>query len=176
MICLFVCLSRSVCIRHHAAGTVACTSTPKASLPVFQIQSSSLPVFQIQFQLESESGVGVWRPILENPFLGGVQGGPLRPSAKHPTPQEEPLAPKFAYLASSWRSCAPSWRQDATTCPKISKKHHLGANIFQQSSQNLPRQPPGPSRGGPNPQKTTKSDGGLIVFTLQPFFRRSQKK
>lgn len=43
---------------------------------------------------------------------------------------EELPAPKFAYLASSWRSCAPSWHGDATTSPKTAKKptscsHHL---------------------------------------------------
>ena len=96
-------------IRHRAAGTVACTIPPKAessSLPVFQ---DPVPDFQIQFQLESESGVGVWRPILENPFLGGCRGDPgVRPEWI-PTPQEGLPAPKFAYLALSWRSCALSW-------------------------------------------------------------------
>ena len=56
-----------------------------------------------------------------------------------PTPQEEPPAPKFAYLASSWRSCAPSWHQDATTSPKISKK-------TPSWSQHLPTELPKPSQ------------------------------
>ena len=73
------------------------TQGPVSSPPVFQ--SSSLPVFQIQFHLESESGDPYWSPILENPFLEGCS----------PHPPEEFPAPKFGYLASSWRSCAPSW-------------------------------------------------------------------
>ena len=101
--------------------------------------------------------------------------GPPRAVEWIPTPQEEPPAPKFAYLASSWRSCAPSWHQDATTSPKIVKKNHLGAKSSNMAPKTLPRQPPEPFRGGPNPKKLLKSDGGLIVFTLRSFFQKSQK-
>ena len=97
----------------------------RALYPVLQF--SSPPVFQSsRFPDPVPVGVGVWSRSLEThsgeSILRGVQGGPGRAPAWIPTPQEEALAPKFAYLASSWRSCAPSWRQDATTSPKISKK------------------------------------------------------
>ncbi len=97
----------------------------KAEGPV--IQSSSFPVLQFsRFPDPVPVGVGVWSRSLEThsgeSILRGVQGGPLRGPEWIPTPQEGPPAPKFAYLASLWRSCAPSWRQDATTSPKISKK------------------------------------------------------
>ena len=68
-----------------------------------------------------------------------MQGGPSRAAAWIATPLEEPPAPKFAYLASSWRSCAPSWHQDATASPKISKK-------TPSWSQHLPTQLPKPSQ------------------------------
>ena len=126
------------------------------------IQSSSFPVlqssnFQIQFQLESESGVGVWRPILENPFLGGCRGVRCVSRRGFLPPQEEPPAPKFPYLASSWRSCAPSWRQDATTSPKISKKtpswsQHLPTELPKPSQDSL-QDPP---EEAPDPKKPAK--------------------
>ena len=70
------------------------------------------------------------------------------------TPLEEPPAPKFAYLASSWRSCAPSWHQDATTSPKISKKtpswsQHLPTELpkpSQDSLQDPPEEAPTPKK------------------------------
>ena len=81
---------------------------PVTSSPVFQF--SSLPVLQSSsFPDPVPVGVGVWRPILENPFLGGCRGASSLAAAWIATPLEEPPAPKFAYLASSWRSCAPSW-------------------------------------------------------------------
>ena len=89
------------------------------------IQSSSLPVlqsssFQIQFQLESESGVGVWRPILENPFLGGCRGaGRGRPRG----------------LLPPWRS---SRRLSSPILPRLGAPvRHLGTKMPQQ----LPRHP-----------------------------------
>ena len=88
------------CVYKHAEGRV--------------FQSSSFP--GSSFPDPVPAGVGVWSPssgvpILEAQFwiLRGVQGGPWRAAAWIPTPQEEPPAPKFAYLASSWRSCALSW-------------------------------------------------------------------
>ena len=78
------------------------------------IQSSSFPVLQSpRFPDPVPVGVGVWSRSLEThsgeSILRGVQGGSSRAVAWIPTPQEELPAPKFAYLASSWRSCAPSW-------------------------------------------------------------------
>ena len=83
----------------------------RQSLPVFQF--SSPPVFQFsRFPDAVPVGVGVWSRSLEThsgeSILRGVQGGRPRAVEWIPTPQEEPPAPKFAYLASSWRSCAPS--------------------------------------------------------------------
>ena len=130
-------------IRHRAAGTVACTMStqgPVSSPPVFQ--SSSLPVSR--FPDPVPVGVGVWSRSLEThsgeSILRGVQGGPWRAAAWIPTPQEELPAPKFAYLASSWRSCVPSWHQDATTSPQIAKK-------TLSWSQHLPTYLPKPSQG-----------------------------
>ena len=40
----------------------------------------------------------------------------------------------------------------------------------------FPRQPPGPSGGGPKPQNSSKSAVALVVFTLRPFFPRSREK
>ena len=98
----FYCLSATV---PQAQLLVQC----KAEGPVFQ--SSSFP--GSSFPDPVPAGVGVWRSILEShsgeSILRGVQATPLRPVAWIPTSQEEPPEPKFGYLASSWRSCAPSW-------------------------------------------------------------------
>ena len=98
------------------------------------LQSSCFPdpaVFQIQFQLESESGDPYWEyPCSRIQFLGGA-GGTLATRRKAPTPLEELPAPKFGYLVSSWRSCAPSWHQDATTSPKIKN------NILEPTSSKI---------------------------------------
>ena len=117
----------------------------KAEGPVFQsssfpvLQSSSLPDFQIQFQLESESGVGVWRPILENPFLGGcrwahcVRGRGFLPSRRRPRRLSSPILPRLGAPARHLGTKMPQHLS------RYSKKHHLGANIFQHSSQNPPK-------------------------------------
>ena len=84
---------------------------------------------------------------------GGSGGVPCeRPRGLHP-PWESSQAPKLAYLASSWRSWAPSWHQDATTSPKIFKKLNLGANIFQHSPQNPPKTASRTLQRDPNPPK-----------------------
>ena len=84
----------------------------QAKGPVFQ--SSSFP--GSSFPDPVPAGVGVWSPSSGVPFLEsqfwilrGVQEGARRAVAWIPTPQEEPPAPKFGYLGSSWRSCALSW-------------------------------------------------------------------
>ena len=96
-------------------------TVPEAQLRVQARRRPSLPVFQfsrIQFSRFPDPvpvGVGVWSRSLEThsgeSILRGVQGRRPRPPAWIPTPQEGPPAPKFAYLASSWRSCAPSWHK-----------------------------------------------------------------
>ena len=123
---------RVQCI-HRALYPVLQFSSP----PVFQ--SSSLPDFQIQFQLESESGVGVWRPILENPFLGGCRGvSSVRshgflPPRRSPRRLSTPILPRLGAPARHLGTKMPQHLS------RYSKKHHLGANIFQHSSQNPPK-------------------------------------
>ena len=105
--------------------------------PVFQ--SSSLPVFQIQFQLESESGDPFWRPILENPFLGGCRGVRCRRSRGSLPPRRSPRrlsSPILPRLGAPVRHLGTKMPQHLS---RYSKKHHLGANIFQHSSQNPPK-------------------------------------
>ena len=108
-----------------------------SSFPV--LQSSSLPVFQIQFQLESESGDPFWRPILENPFLGGCRGGGrvsprgLLPPWRSPRRLSSPILPR---LGAPVRHLGTKMPQHL---PRYPKKHHLGANIFQHSPQNAPK-------------------------------------
>ena len=137
--------------------------------PVFQ--SSSLPVFQIQFQLESESGDPFWRPILENPFLGGCRGDHcvrphgFLPPRRSPRRLSSPILPR---LGAPVRHLGTKMPQHL---PRYPKKHHLGANIFQHSSQNPPKTASRTLRRRPQPQKTTKSVGGLVVFTLRPFLQ-----
>ena len=94
-------------------------TVPQAQLRVQARRRQSLPVFQfsrIQFSrsssswsrsLEIHTGVS----ILEAQFwiLKGVQDFPPRLLAWTPTSLGELPEPKFGYLASSWRSCAPSW-------------------------------------------------------------------
>ena len=105
--------------------------------PIFQ--SSSLPVFQIQFQLESESGDPFWRPILENPFLGGCRGDAcwrlngFLPPRRSPRRLSSPILPR---LGAPVRHLGTKMPQHL---PRYPKKHHLGANIFQHSSQNPPK-------------------------------------
>merc|ERR1711924_106399 len=71
------------------------------------LQSSSFPV--LQFSRSSSS----WSRSLEThsgeSILWGMQGGSPRLAARTPPPLGELPAPKFGYLASSWRSCALSW-------------------------------------------------------------------
>ena len=126
--CVYLSLSLYIypppCRRHSCVYNVHAV-LQSSSPPVFL--SSSFPVLQSSsFPDPVPVGVGVWRSFLEThsgeSILRGVQGGSLLTPAWIPTPQEEPPAPKFAYLASSWRSCALSWHQDATASPKISKK------------------------------------------------------
>ena len=92
------------------------------------------------------------------------------------TPKEEPLAPKFAYLAASWRSCAPSWHQDATTFSKISKKP-------SSWSQHLPTELPKPSQDGlqdppeetPTPQRLQKMMEGWSFLHFNHFSKDREK-
>ena len=94
-------------------------TVPQAQLRVQARRRQSLPVFQfsrIQFSRSSSSWsrsleIHTGVPVLESQFwiLRGVQARRLLLAAWTPTPLGELPAPKFGYLASSWRSCAPSW-------------------------------------------------------------------
>ena len=120
------------CRRHSCVYNPAEGKSSSFPDPVFQSSRFPDPV---------PVGVGVWSLETHSgeSILRGAQGGSSRAVAWIPTPQEEPLAPKFAYLASSWRSCAPSWHQDATTSLKIFKK-------TPSWSQHLPTELPKPSQ------------------------------
>ena len=135
--------------------TVACTRIAEG--PV--IQSSRLE----SHSGESNSSRGAGRSLLVAAWI--------------PHPQEEPLALNFGYLPSSWRSCAPSWHQDATTSLKIFQKtpswsQHLPTELRKPSQDSL-QDPP---EEAPNPKKNTTSAVVLFVFTLRSFFQTSQKK
>ena len=128
-------------IRHRAAGTVACTmycQGPVSSPPVFQF--SSLPVLQSSsFPDPVPVGVGVWRPILENPFLGGCRGDSrvrargFLPPRRSPPHLSSPILPR---LGAPVRHLGTKMPQHL---PRYPKKHHLGANIFQHNPQNAPK-------------------------------------
>ena len=114
--------------------------------PVFQ--SSSLPVFQIQFQLESESGDPFWRPILENPFLGGCRGVHCQPSHGFLPPRRSPRrlsSPILPRLGALVRHLGAKMPQHVPRYPKNTILEPISSNIALRTH---PRQPRG--RGGPN--------------------------
>ena len=169
-----VCVYVYVYIRHrafrHSCVYNPCRRHKSSSPPVFQF--SSLPVLQSSsFPDPVPVGVGVWRPILENPFLGGCRGdtcGPPRgflPPRRSPRRLSSPILPR---LGAPVRHLGTKMPQHL---PRYPKNTILEPTSSSRAPKILPRQPPGPSRGGPKPQKTTKSDRVLVVFTLQPFFQ-----
>ena len=160
------------CRRH------SCVYNP-AEGPVFQ--SSSFP--GSSFPDPVPAGVGVWRSILESQFwrpssgfLRGGQDFPLRDPAWHPPPLGELPAPKFGYLASSWRSCAPSWLILALLglilSPSCSKMAPSWPNIAQHrakmSQHGLQEHPQ-------DPQKPIESNF-LKVFCYLAFRAQDPKK
>ena len=192
--CRYSCLRNcSTYIRHRAGacgGTVCvyglCSSlaTPSSILSL-QAPSFSLhvPILRSSELQAPGLGAGAGSSSLEagvwslQPHLREGQGGSSRAAAWLPPPLGELPAPKLAYLASSWRSWAPSWHQDATTSPKISKKNHLGANIFQPSSQNPPKTASRTLQRRPQtPKKPQKVIKGCSFLHFQPFFQRSRTK
>ena len=131
----------NLCIHHRAAGTVACTMSTQGPLtnhPVFQ--SYSFPIFQSSsFPDPVPVGVGVWRPILENPFLGGCRGAPCERSRGFLPPRRSPRrlsSPILPRLGAPVRYLGTKMPQHL---PRYPKNHHLGANIFQHNSQNPPK-------------------------------------
>ena len=109
---------------------------------------------QLEFY-EFPGGVGSsrWRWELQPLHLEFLKGCP-RFSLKVASPPPPSRPPKIQLFRSSAASCAlvrQPWRQDVHTSPKIAKT--TSSNIAPKT---LPRQPPGPSRGGPSPQKTAK--------------------
>ena len=85
-----------------------------------------------------------------------------------PPPFEQNSAPPN--LALLFAILAPRCRNISQEDPKNTILEPLSSKMDPKI---LPRQPPGPSGGGPNPQKTTKSVGVLVVFTLRPFLQGS---
>ena len=142
------------------------------------IESSihSLSSTSFQVELGAPGGGGSSSPFLWSFLRGDARDSPQE--LRHPLPPSRP--PKIQLFRSSAASCAlvrQPWRQDVQTSPKIAKKtlswSQKSCNIAPKT---FPRQPPGPSGGGPNPQNTSKSVVVLVVFTLRPFFSRSRKK
>ena len=149
---------------------------PQAQLRVQARRRQSLPVFQfsrIQFSrsssswsrsLEIHTGVS----ILEAQFwiLKGVQDFPPRLPAWHAPPLGELPAPKFGYLASSWRSCAPSCailaHLGALGPHLVAKLLQDGAQLAQHSPTSRQDEPTWPPRAPPRPQKTFKN----CVFSM----------
>ena len=130
---------------------------------------------------EFPGGVGSsrWRWELHPLPLEFLKGGTRDPGPDlhHPLPPSR--APKIQLLSSAriLRPCSPTL---APRCPNIARDSQENSILEPKSSnippKTLPRQPPGPSGGGPNPQNSSKSAVVLVVFTLRPFFPRSRKK
>ena len=131
---------------------------------------------------EFPDGVGSsrWRWELQPLPLEFLKGGYPRSLActrVGPSLLQGSKNPTFSLIRRILRPCSPTL---APRCPNIAQDSQENT-ILEPTSSNiasntLPRQPPGPSRGGPNPKKNTKSAVALFVFTLRPFFQRSQKK
>ena len=108
-----------------------------------------------------------------------MQGGSPRGLAWIPTPQEELPAPKFAYLASSWRSCAPSWLILALLglilSPSCSKMAPSWPNIAQHrakmSQHGLQEHPQDPQK----PQKPTSVSMFLAIWPFAPKIPKSRQ-
>ena len=141
------------------------------------LQSSSFPVLQFssppvyQFSRSSSS----WSRSLEThsgeSTLRGVQAGRLRGVAWIPTPRRSPRrlsSPILPRLGAPVRHLGTKMPQHL---PRYPKNTILEPTSSSRAPKTLPRQPAGPSRGGPKPQKNTKRAVVLFVFTLQPFFQ-----
>ena len=106
-----------------------------------------------------------------------MQGGPPLAVAWIPTPQEEPPAPKFAYLASSWRSCAPSWLILALLglilSPSCSKMAPSWPNIAQHRAKMRQHSL---QEHHPRSKKTIESDELSSFFWFSPFLVRSRPR
>ena len=128
---------------------------PVTSYPVFQF--SSLPVLQSSsFPDPVPVGVGVWRPILENPFLGGCRGDlcvrprGFLPPRRSPRRLSSPILPRLGALVRHLGAKMPQH------LPRYPKKHHLGANIFQHSPQNAPKTASRTLQEAPTPKRPAK--------------------
>mgnify|MGYP003330014970 CR=1 FL=1 len=129
---------------------------------------------------EFPGGVGSsrWRWELQPLPLEFLKGGDPRFVARVASPPPQASKnPSFSLSCRILRSCSPTL---APRCHNIARDGQKNT-ILEQTSSNiapktLPRQPPGPSGGGPNPRNSSKSAVVLVVFTLRPFFPRSRKK
>ena len=148
---------------------------PVTSSPVFQF--SSLPVLQSSsFPDPVPVGVGVWRPILENPFLGGCRGvrccrpRGFLPPRRSPRRLSSPILPR---LGAPVRHLGTKMPQHL---PRSPEKHHLGANIFQQSSQNPPKTASRTLQRRPQPPKNHQKCCSIIRFYTSAIFPKIVKK
>ena len=135
---------------------------------------------QLEFY-EFPGGVGSsrWRWELQPLPLEFLKGGTRDPVRQVASPSPTSRPPKIQLFRSSAASGAlvrQPWRQDVQTSPEIAKK-------TPSWSQSLPTYLPKPSQGslqdsggGLNPQYSNQSGVVLLIFTLRPFFPRSQKK
>ena len=144
---------------------------PVSSSPVFQF--SSLPVLQSSsFPDPVPVGVGVWRPILENPFLGGCRGAPRVPPRGFLPPRRSPRRLSSPILP---RLGAPV-RHLGTKMPQHLPRYPKNTILEPTSSSRAPKTPSRTLQRRPQPPKHPQSDGALVVFTLQPFFQKSRNK
>ena len=156
-------------IRHVPLGTCCVSRSVESS-----IHSLSSTSFQVE--LGAPGGGGSSSPFLWS-FLRG--GGPeiFHGNCIGPSPLQASKNPTFSAICCILRPCSPTL---APRCPNIARDSQENSILEPKSSnrppKTLPRQPPGPSGGGPNPQNSSKSAVVLIVFTLRPFFPRSRKK
>ena len=155
-------------IRHMPSGT-CCVSRSIGS----SIHSLSSTSFQVE--LGAPGGGGSSSPFLWS-FLRGVPEIHCV-NCITPYPLQATKNPTFSLSCRILRPCSPTL---APRCPNIARDSQENSILEPKSSnippKTLPRQPPGPSGGGPNPQNSSKSAVVLVVFTLRPFFPRSRKK
>ena len=155
-------------IRHVPLGTCCVSRSVESS-----IHSLSSTSFQVE--LGAPGGGGSSSPFLWSFLRGGTRDYSPTP-ASVPPPSRPPKIQLFRSAAASCALVRQPWRQDVQTSPEIAKK-------TPSWSQSLPTYLPKPSQGslqdsggGLNPQYSNQSGVVLLIFTLRPFFPRSQKK
>ena len=100
-------------------------------------------------------------------------------STAYPRIGRTPQASKnqaFSPICCILRSCSPSLAPRRPNIAQDSQENTIleptSSNIAPKS---LPRQPPAPSRGGPNPKQKHKKLSSVTRFALRQFFKRSRE-